>query len=415
MLCPMRRVVITGLGPLTPIGMGAAAFAEAQRAGRSGIGPITRFDASPIACRIAGEIRDDYVQFLDVREMKRMDRFVHYALAATALALEDAGLSEDQVRSERVGVLIGSGIGGMETFEAQGKVFFERGAGRISPMFIPMLIANMASGQVAIRYGAAGPSSTVVTACATGSTAIGEAMRYIQDGDADMMLAGGSEATVTPMAMGGFSNMKALSFRNDEPTRASRPFTASRDGFVLGEGAGVLVLEELEAAKQRGAHIYAELTGYGCSADAFHITAPAPEGRGIQQAIRMALRHAHLEPSAVEYINAHATSTPAGDLGEVQAIKAVFGDHAKKLAISATKSMTGHLLGAAGAVEAIATAQALCDGILPPTINLDDPDPELDLDFVPFTPREQQVEVALSNSFAFGGQNAVLVLQRFRD
>ncbi len=415
MLCSMRRVVITGVGPLTPIGMGAQAFAEAQRAGRSGIGPITRFDASSIACRIAGEIKDDYVQFLDVREMKRMDRFVHYALAAAALAIQDAGLAEDEVRSERVGVLIGSGIGGMETFEAQGKVFFERGAGRISPMFIPMLIANMASGQVAIRYGAAGPSSTVVTACATGSTAIGEAMRYIQDGDADMMLAGGSEATVTPMAMGGFSNMKALSFRNDEPTRASRPFTASRDGFVLGEGAGVLVLEELEAAKKRGARIYAELTGYGCSADAFHITAPAPEGRGIQQAIRMALRHAHLEPEAVQYVNAHATSTPAGDLGEVQAIKAVFGEHAKKLAISATKSMTGHLLGAAGAVEAIATAQAIHDGIIPPTINLDDPDPELDLDFVPFTPREQQVDVALSNSFAFGGQNAVLVLRRFAD
>lgn len=409
----MKRVVITGLGPLTPIGMGAQAFAQAQRAGKSGIGRVTRFDARPIACRIAGELKDDYMQFVDGREARRMDRFVHYALAATALALQDAGLSEDEVRGERTGTLIGSGIGGMETFEAQAKVFIERGPGRIGPMFIPMLIANMASGQVAIRYGAAGPSSTTVTACATGSTAIGEAARYIRDGDADMMLAGGSEACVTPMAMGGFSNMKALSFRNDEPEKASRPFTASRDGFVLGEGAGMLVLEELEHARARGATIYAELAGYGCSADAFHITAPAPEGKGIQNAMRMALRHAGLQPQDVEYVNAHATSTPAGDQGEVQAIKAVFGEHARKLAISATKSMTGHLLGAAGAIEAIATVQALADGILPPTINLDDPDPELDLDFVPHTAREQKISVAMSNSFAFGGQNAVLVMKRF--
>ncbi|AFZ66661.1 beta-ketoacyl-ACP synthase II [Deinococcus peraridilitoris] len=409
----MKRVVITGLGPLTPIGMGAKAYAEAQRAGKSGIGTITRFDASPIACRIAGEIKDDYSQYLDLREARRMDRYVHYAFAATALAVEDAGLSEDQIRNERTGCLIGSGIGGIETFEAQAKVFTERGPGRISPMFIPMMIANMASGQVAIRYGAAGPSSTVVTACATGSTAIGEAARYIRDGDADMMFAGGSEAAITPMSMGGFSNMKALSFRNDEPQKASRPFSASRDGFVLSEGAGMLVLEELEHAKKRGARIYAELLGYGCSADAYHITSPAPEGRGIQNAMRMALRHAGLNPEDVQYINAHATSTPAGDQGEVQAIKAVFGDHARKLAISATKSMTGHLLGAAGAIEAIAAVQALSDGVIPPTINLDDPDPELDLDFVPHQPREQKLDVVMSNSFAFGGQNAVLVMKRF--
>lgn len=409
----MKRVVITGLGPLTPIGMGAKAYAEAQRAGKSGIGTITRFDASPIACRIAGEIKDDYSQYLDLREARRMDRYVHYAFAATALAVEDAGLSEDQIRNERTGCLIGSGIGGIETFEAQAKVFTERGPGRISPMFIPMMIANMASGQVAIRYGAAGPSSTVVTACATGSTAIGEAARYIRDGDADMMFAGGSEAAITPMSMGGFANMKALSFRNDEPQKASRPFSASRDGFVLSEGAGMLVLEELEHAKKRGARIYAELMGYGCSADAYHITSPAPEGRGIQNAMRMALRHAGLNPEDVQYINAHATSTPAGDQGEVQAIKAVFGDHAYKLSVSATKSMTGHLLGAAGAIEAIAAVQALADGVIPPTINLDDPDPELDLDFVPHQPREQKLDVVMSNSFAFGGQNAVLVMKRF--
>lgn len=411
----MNRVVITGLGPVTPIGIGAQAFLEAQRAGRSGIGPITRFDASDIACKIAGELKDDLSAFVDAREAKKVDRFVKHALAASALALQDAGLDEAAIRAEpeRVGTIIGSGIGGMETFEAQGKVFFERGAGRISPMFIPMMIANMASGQVAMKYGAAGPSSTVVTACATGSGSIGDAFRLIQTGDADVMIAGGAEAAITPMSMGGFSNMKALSTRNDEPERASRPFTASRDGFVLSEGAGVVILEELEHARKRGATIHAELVGYGTSADAYHITAPAPEGRGIQAAMRMALRAAQLDPERIGYINAHATSTPAGDLGEVQAIIAVFGHHAQQLAVSATKSMTGHLLGAAGAIEAIATVQALRDGVLPPTINLDDPDPELKLDFVPLHAREQQVEYALSNSFAFGGQNAVLVFRRF--
>ena len=409
----MKRVVITGLGPLTPIGMGARAFAAAQREGKNGIGPITRFDASSIACHIAGELKDDYGQFIEAREAKRMDRFVQYALAAAELAVADAGLSPAELRGPQTGTLVGSGIGGMETFETQARVFVERGPGRIGPMFIPMLIANMASGHVAMRFGAEGPSSTAVTACATGSSAIGEAARYIQFGDAELMLAGGSEACVTPMAMGGFASMKALSFRNDDPEHASRPFSASRDGFVLGEGAGVVVLEELEHALARGAHIHAELLGYGCSADAFHITAPAPEGRGIQRAMQMALRHAGLKPEDIDYINAHATSTPAGDQGEVQAIKAVFGEHAKKLAISSTKSMTGHLLGAAGAVEAIATAQALEDGIIPPTINLTDPDPELDLDFVPLTARTQDIKIALSNSFAFGGQNAVLILKKW--
>ncbi|PYE51844.1 beta-ketoacyl-ACP synthase II [Deinococcus yavapaiensis] len=410
----MKRVVITGLGPLTPIGMGAADFAVAQRAGKSGIGPITRFDASNMACRIAGEVTADFLQFVDPREVKRLDRFVQYALAAAALAVEHAGLTPQDLQSDRTGTLIGTGIGGLETFENQFKVMFERGAHRVSPMFIPMMIANMASGHVAMRYGAMGPSSTVVTACATGSGAIGEAMRYIQLGEADIMLAGGTEAAVTPIAIGSFSNMKALSTRNDDPQKASRPFSATRDGFVLGEGAGVLILEELEHARARGATIYAELLGYGVSADAHHITAPAPEGRGAQVAMRLALRSAGVNPEEVGYVNAHGTSTPANDLAETQAIKAIYGEHARKLQISSTKSMTGHLLGAAGAIEAIATAQALTDGILPPTINLDDPDPELDLDYIPHHAREAQVEVAMSNSFAFGGQNAVLVMRRFR-
>jgi len=409
----MKRVVITGLGPLTPIGMGAEAFAEAQRAGRSGIGPITRFDASPISCRIAGEVQGDYLQYLDAREARRMDRYVQYALAAAALAVQDSGFTEEELRSERTGTLVGSGIGGIETFEAQSRVFVERGAGRISPMFIPMMIANMASGHVAMRYGATGPSSTVVTACATGGGAIGEAMRYIQLGEADVMLAGGTEAAVTPMAIGGFANMKAVSTRNDDPQRASRPFSASRDGFVLGEGAGIVVLEELEHARARGARIYAELLGYGVSADAHHVTMPAPEGRGAQVAMRMALRSAGVNADEVGYVNAHGTSTPANDLAETQAIKSVFGEHARNLMVSSTKSMTGHLLGAAGAIEAIATAQALADGVIAPTINLDDPDPELDLDYVPHEAREARVRVAMSNSFAFGGQNAVLVLRTF--
>jgi 3-oxoacyl-[acyl-carrier-protein] synthase II len=393
--------------------MGAEAFAEAQRAGRSGIGPITRFDASPISCRIAGEVQGDYLQYLDAREARRMDRYVQYALAAAALAVQDSGFTEEELRSERTGTLVGSGIGGIETFEAQSRVFVERGAGRISPMFIPMMIANMASGHVAMRYGATGPSSTVVTACATGGGAIGEAMRYIQLGEADVMLAGGTEAAVTPMAIGGFANMKAVSTRNDDPQRASRPFSASRDGFVLGEGAGIVVLEELEHARARGARIYAELLGYGVSADAHHVTMPAPEGRGAQVAMRMALRSAGVNADEVGYVNAHGTSTPANDLAETQAIKSVFGEHARNLMVSSTKSMTGHLLGAAGAIEAIATAQALADGVIAPTINLDDPDPELDLDYVPHEAREARVRVAMSNSFAFGGQNAVLVLRTF--
>ncbi|UFA49888.1 beta-ketoacyl-ACP synthase II [Deinococcus radiophilus] len=408
----LKRVVITGIGPLTPIGTGKEEFAQAQRAGKSGIGPITRFDPSEIASKIAGEVKTDLSQWIAPKEARRLDRVVQFALAAADLAVEDSGLTREEIAGERTGTLIGSGIGGMETFEAQSKVNFERGAGRISPMFIPMMIANMATGHAAMRYGLMGPSSTVVTACATGTGSIGEAARYIQLGLADRMLAGGTEASIVPLAMGGFANMKALSTRNDDPQAASRPFDAERDGFVMGEGAGVVMLEEYEMAKARGANIYAEVLGFGVSADAHHITMPAPRGAGAQLAMRMALRTAGINPEQVGYINAHGTSTPANDLHETQGIKHVFGDHAYELAVSSTKSMTGHLLGAAGAVEAIAVAQALQDGILPPTINLTNPDPECDLDYVADGAREKQVDYALSNSFAFGGQNAALVLRR---
>lgn len=408
----LRRVAITGLGPVTPIGTGAQAFAGAQREGKSGVGPITHFDPADVPSKIAGEVKDDLSAWVDPREARKLDRYVQLALAAAELAVRDSGLSEDELRGERTGAVIGSGIGGVKTFEEQANVLRTRGPGRISPLFIPMMIANMATGHVAMRYGATGPSSTVVTACATGTGSVGDAARYIQLGLADVMLAGGTEAAVTPIAVGGFSNMKALSTRNDAPQQASRPFSASRDGFVLGEGAGVLVLEEYEQAKARGATIYAEIVGYGTSADAHHITLPAPEGRGAQVAMRMALATAGVNPGEVGYINAHGTSTHFNDLHETQAIKAVFGAHAHALAVSSTKSMTGHLLGAAGAVEAIAVAQALHDGILPPTINLTDPDPLLDLDYIPEGAREVQVEYALSNSFAFGGQNAALLFKR---
>lgn len=408
----LKRVVITGLGPVTPIGVGAQAFAQAQRAGKSGIATITRFDPADTASKIAGEVNEDLSAFVDPREAKKLDRYVQLALAGAELAVQDSGLSEEQLRGERTGTVIGSGIGGVKTFEDQAGVLHSRGPGRISPMFIPMMIANMATGHVAMRYGATGPSSTVVTACATGTGAIGDAARYIQLGLADVMIAGGAEAAITPIAIGGFSNMKALSTRNDEPELASRPFSATRDGFVLGEGAGVVVLEEYEHAVKRGATIYAEVVGYGTSADAHHITMPAPEGRGAQVAMRMALATAGVNPDQVGYINAHGTSTHFNDLHETQGIKHVFGDHAHKLAVSSTKSMTGHLLGAAGAVEAIAVAQALKDGVLPPTINLTDPDPDLDLDYIPLEAREAQVEYALSNSFAFGGQNAALLFKK---
>ncbi|WP_424950047.1 beta-ketoacyl-ACP synthase II [Deinococcus sp.] len=410
----MKRVVITGMGPVTPIGIGEAEFARGQRTGRNGIGPITRFDITNYPAKIAGEITADLSGHLDARDAKRMDRFVQLALIGAELAVVDSGLTPEQLAGEGTGTIIGTGVGGMETWEEQSGIAHGRGANRVSPMFIPMIICNMASGHVAMRYGLTGPSSTVVTACATGSGAIGDAFRTIQLGLADIMLTGGAEAAITPMSIGSFGNMKALSTRNDSPQTASRPFTASRDGFVLGEGAGILVIEELEHALSRGARIHAELVGYGTSADAYHVTMPAPEGRGAQVAMRATLKGAGVRPDEVGYINAHGTSTPANDLNETLAIQAVYGEHAAKLAVSSTKSMTGHLLGAAGAIEAIACAQALRDGILPPTMNYQDPDPALTLDFIPNEAREQQVEYAMSNSFAFGGQNAVLLLKRWR-
>jgi len=408
----MRRVVITGLGPVAPNAIGAEEFHKAQLEGKSGIGPITRFDPAPLRCQIAGEVKVNPEDYIDKRELRRLDRFVQLSLIAAALALKDSGLDLDKEDKTRIGTLVGSGIGGMETWEGQSKIFHERGPDRLSPFFIPMIIANMASGQLAMRYGFMGPSSTSVTACTTGADAIGNALRVIQLGEAEVMVTGGTEAVVTAMAMGGFDVMRALSTRNDTPTTASRPFSASRDGFVLSEGAAVVVLEDYEHAKARGARIYAELVGFGRSADAHHITDPHPEGKGAALAMTAAMKDAKINLEQVGYINAHGTSTPVGDKAETLAIKKVFGDHAYKLAVSSTKSMIGHLLGAAGSIEAIASVQAIVSGVLPPTINLTDPDPELDLDYVPNTPREQRVDYVLSNSFAFGGMNATLAFKR---
>lgn len=406
----MRRVVVTGLGPVTPIGVGAEEFLVAQHEARNGIRRITNFDASDLSVTIAGEVDVNVEDYIERREAKRLDRFVHLALIGAELALKDAGLTEEEVAGDRTGTSVGSGIGGLETWENQSSTRFERGAMRMSPFFIPMLIANMASGHVAMRYGLTGPSSSVVTACATGTSNIGEAWRMIKMDEADVVFSGGSEAPITPMGIGGFAVMKALSTRNDSPETASRPFTASRDGFVAGEGAGILVLEEYEHAKARGARIYAEVVGFGSSADAHHITAPAPGGRGAIRAIQAALKSAGLDAASVGYINAHGTSTPANDLNETLAFKDVFG--ADVPPVSSTKSMTGHTLGAAGGIEGIATVQALHSGVLPPTRNFIDPDPELDLDYIPNEAREHQVDVALSTNFAFGGQNAAVIFKR---
>ena len=408
----MKRVVVTGVGPVTPIGLGADAFLRAQHEAENGIRSITLFDPSELSVRIAGESIIDISAYLDRKEAKRLDRFIHHAIVGAALALEDAGLSEEDVAGEQAGTCIGSGVGGLDTWEEQSKTRFERNPMRMSPFFIPMMIANMASGHVAMRYGLLGPSSSVVTACATGSGAVGDAFRVIQRGEAEVMFAGGAEACVTPMGIGGFAVMKALSTRNDSPETASRPFTASRDGFVTGEGAGILILEEFEHAKKRGARVYAEVVGYATSADAHHITAPAPGGSGAVRAIRWALASAGVDPDKIGYINAHGTSTPANDLNETLAYKTVFGGKDQVPPLSSTKSMTGHMLGAAGGVEAIASVQALTTGVLPPTRNYHDPDPELDLDYIPNEAREQQVDYVLSTNFAFGGQNAALVFKR---
>ena len=407
----MKRVVVTGVGPVTPIGVGAANFLAAQHEARNGIRPITLFDASDLSVRFAGEVDVDVHRYLETKEAKRLDRFVQFALIGADLALADSGLTAEEVAGDLTGTCIGSGIGGLDTWEAQSKIRFERTAMRISPFFIPMLIANMASGHVAMRYHLTGPSSSVVTACATGTGNIGDAYRMIQRGEAEVVFAGGTEAPITPMGIGGFAVMKALSTRNDSPETASRPFTASRDGFVAGEGAGILVLEEYERAVKRGARIYAEIVGYGTSADAHHITAPAPGGTGAIAAITRALRDAKMNPEDIGYINAHGTSTPANDLNETLAFKAVWGA-GKVPPASSTKSMTGHTLGAAGGIEGVATVQAIHHGVLPPTRNYMDPDPELDLDYIPNVAREAVVNAAISTNFAFGGQNAAVIFKR---
>jgi len=414
MQAEQRRVVITGLGALTPLGNDVASTWDGMIHGRSGVALITDFDCSQIATRIAAQVKNfDPEQYMDRKEAKRMDRFIHLAVVASTMALADSGFTLTDENRHRVGVFIGSGIGGIQTLEEQHKKMLEGGLGRVSPFFIPMMIANMATGNVAKIIGAQGPSESVVTACATSSNAIGDAFAIVRAGKADVALAGGTESAVTPLAMAGFSNMRAMSRRNDDPERASRPFDQGRDGFILGEGSGVVLLEELSSAQQRGARIYAELVGYGMSNDAYDMVHPAPEGAGAARSMRAALADGDVSPDSIGYINAHGTSTPAGDVLEIMAIKSVFGEHAYKLAVSSTKSMTGHLLGAAGAAEAIATAKALQTGILPPTINLENPDPECDLDLVPNKAREQQVEYAMSNSFGFGGHNATLVLRRW--
>ena len=410
-----RRVVVTGLGALTPVGNTAEEFWSSLVRGRSGIGPITRFDATGFPTRIAGEIRHfDPLDFVDKKEARRLDPYLQYAIAAASLAVQDASLDTGKVDANRFGVLIGSGIGGITTLLENHKTLLERGPDRVSPFFIPMLIINMASGLVSMRFGAKGPNSSVATACATGNHAIGDAFKLIQRGDADVMIAGGAEAIIMPLTIAGFCAVKAMSTRNDEPERASRPFDAERDGFVCSEGAGIVVLESREHALRRDARIYAEVRGYGMSGDAHHMTAPDPEGDGAARSMAAALRDAGAAPEDIGYINAHGTSTPYNDKFETMAIKRVFGEHARRLAVSSTKSMTGHLLGAAGGIEAIATALALHHGVLPPTINYEHPDPECDLDYVPNQARKQDVEVAASNAFGFGGTNATLIFAKHR-
>ncbi|MEO8504086.1 MAG: beta-ketoacyl-ACP synthase II [Acidobacteriota bacterium] len=409
-----RRVVVTGVGLVSPLGVGTRETWDALLLGKSGIGPITRFDASAFATRIAGEVKGfEPTLYMDKKEVKKCDTFIHYALGGAHFALEDAGFAVTEENAERVGVIVGSGIGGLPLIERTHSTLIEKGPDRISPFFIPGLIVNLAAGQISIKYGARGPNTAPCTACTTGLHAVGDAFRQIQMDYADTMLCGGSESVMSPLALGGFSSMRALSERNDEPEKASRPWDKDRDGFVIGEGAGILVLEELEQAKQRGAAIYCEIVGYGMSADAYHMSAPHPEGRGAVQVMRAALADAGLPRESIQYINAHGTSTSLGDLAEVKAIHQVFGEHAHRLAVSSTKSSTGHLLGAAGGLEAGFLALAIRDQVLPATINLETADEGCDLDFVPGSPRPIQLDVALTNSFGFGGTNGALIMRRF--
>lgn len=412
---PRRRVVVTGLGAITPVGNTPSEYWEGLMAGRSGIGPITLFDASNHDCRIAGEIKGfDPLQYMDRKDAKRMDRFTQIAVCASKQAVADAQFVINDLNAEQVGVLIGTGIGGLKVLEDQVEVLLHRGPDRCSPFMIPTMIANMAAGLTAIQIGAKGPNSCSVTACAAGSNSIGDAFRLVQRGYAQAIVCGGTEAAITPLGIAGFAAMKAMSTRNDEPTRASRPFDSGRDGFVMGEGAGILMLEELEHALSRGAKIYAEIVGYGMTCDAHHMTAPVPGGEGAARAIRLAMKDAGITPDLVSYINAHGTSTPANDSTETAAIKTALGEEvARKVAISSTKSMTGHLLGGSGGIEAVAAVLSIAHDKVPPTINLDDPDPACDLDYVPNVAREMPVEVALSNSFGFGGHNVTLAFRKY--
>jgi len=409
-----RRVVVTGVGLVSPTGIGVETAWKNVCAGKSGIGPLTRFNSDGFETKIAGEVKGFNPElFIEKKELKKMDLFIQFSLIAAREALEDSQLRITPENDDRIGVIVGTGLGGLPSIEKYHQILMEKGPSRISPFFIPMLIANLASGQIAIHFGAKGPNTCVVTACATGGHCIGEAFRAIVYGDAEAIIAGGAEANITPLTIGGFNAMKALSTRNDEPEKASRPFEKNRDGFVVGEGAGIVILEELEFALKRSAPIYGELVGFGYTGDAYHITAPSPGGDGAIRCMRMAMNDAGLKPEEIDYINAHGTSTPLNDLTETLAIKKTFGDHAKKIPISATKSMTGHLLGAAGSTEAIFTLLSIRDGILPPTINYDEPDPECDLDYVPNVARRQPVNVAMSNAFGFGGTNATLVFRKF--
>ena len=410
----LKRVVVTGLGTINPLGNAVTKYWQELIDGRSGIGLITLFDASRLPCQIAGEVKGfDPSDYLNRKDIKRMDRFAQFGVCASLQAIADAKLEINDRNATEIGVLIGSGVGGLKVMEDQEEVYLTRGPERCSPFMVPMMIANMASGLTAIYTGAKGPNSCTVTACAAGANAVGEAFRLIQRGDAIAMICGGTEAAITPIAITGFSVAKALSTRNEEPTRASRPFDRDRDGFVMGEGAGILILEELEHALNRHAHIYAEIVGYALTSDAYHMTAPVPGGLGATKAIALALKDANLFPNQVSYINAHGTSTPANDVNETLAIKQALGEHAYQIAISSTKSMTGHLLGGSGGIEAIATVMSVATDTIPPTINLDNPDSACDLDYVPKVSRTQSIEVALSNSFGFGGHNVTLVFKKF--
>ncbi len=411
-----RRVVITGMGGVTPLGNDWASTWEGLKAGKSGIAPIEGMDATDYVCKIGGEVRgyDPASHFSNPKEARRVDRYTALAMGAAKMAMADSGVEPEKLDRTRVGVMVGSGIGGLATLEKNHTACLNKGPSRVSPFTIPMMISNIASGLISMEYGFGGPNMSIVTACATANNSVGEAWRMIKFGDADMFVAGGSESSFTPMGLSGFGNMKALSTRNDEPTRASRPFDTGRDGFVMGEGSGVVIIEELEHAKARGATIYAELAGYGVSADAYHMSAPSPDGKGPARAMAMALKHAGLNPEDIQYLNAHGTSTPQGDIAETKAMKIAFGDYAKSgLMVSSTKSMTGHLLGAAGAVELAASVMVVREGVIPPTINLEDQDPECDLDYVPNESREVEVTAAMSNGFGFGGHNATLVVKKF--